>query len=1083
MNPGTSPPPAATVEDVYALIEALHETEQRLAELTGGEVDTVAARDGRTFLLQRAQERLRLSEAAKQAAILNALPAHIALLDTQGVIISVNEAWRQFARANRLRGPEYGIGVNYLEICDSAREDGSAEAHQVAEGIRSVLGGGEKSFSIEYSCRSPKEERWFLLTVTPLADERTQGAVVMHSNITERRRTQVALAQSEAGLHRAQLMAKLSHVIAGPDGSFERWSDTLPQLIGVEPAQLPRTTRAWLDILHPDDRSLFRDKAIEAGVTTLRVELEYRVRRADGQWIHIRQTMEPLKAEGDAAAGPRWFNTLQDVTLERQIEESLRASELRFRQMAENIHDVFFLQNLECSQIYYVSPAYEQIWGRTCESLYANPASWADSIHPDDLNIAFTKLRESRNTGFDYEYRIVRPDGGVRWIHVRGFPILDDAGNPYRTAGVASDITQRKQASDELRESERRFSAMFGNVELVSLMLDREARITYCNDYLLQLTGWRREEVIGRDWFELFIPHGRDNLKEVFSALLADLPSASHHENEILTRSGGLRLIQWNNTVLRSAAGEVIGTASIGEDVTHRKEAEAALRESEERFRATFEQAAAGMGYTTLEGRYVRVNQRFCDIVGYTRDELLARTFQDITHPDDLERDLLAQRQLLAGELQTLAREKRYLHKDGSVVWIDLTVSMLREPSGEPKYLIAVVQDITARKQLEQELFHAQRMEGVGQLAGGIAHDFNNLLTVISGRSHLALEKLQPADPLRRDLDLIQKTAKRAAALTRQLLAFSRKQVLQPRVVDPNDMVDNSTNLLKRLIGENIELVFVPAPAIGRVRVDPGQLEQVIINLAVNARDAMPGGGRLTIETSNITLDAGYAARHVGVTSGPYVMLAVSDGGVGMDAPTRARIFEPFFTTKGPGKGTGLGLATVYGIVKQSSGHIRVYSEPGVGTVFKIYLPRTDAAPEAEPSGDTTLPRGTETILLVEDEAEVRALAREVLEGLGYTLLEATNAAEAVLIAERHVGLINLLLTDVVMPRMSGRALAEAVTAVRPETTVLFMSGYTDDAIVRHGVLEAGVQLLEKPFTLQTLAVKVRAVLDRSSIR
>ena len=564
-------------EKVSALIATLHETEQRLEELTAGEVDTVADRDGRTLLLRRAQDQLRHREAAKQAAILNALPAHIALLDTQGLIISVNEAWRRFARANVLQGPGYGIGLNYLDMCSSWRND-TSEAHQVAEGIRSVLAGRAKSFSIEYPCHSPTEQRWFLLTVTPLADDHPNGAVVMYSDITERRRTQVALVESEAGLHRAQLMAKLAHVITGPDGSFERWSETLPQLVGFEPADLPRTARAWLDILHPDDRSLFRDKAIEAGVKKMRIELEYRLRRSDGEWIHVRQTMEPLKGEAEATSGPRWFNTLQDVTVERRTEESLRASELRFRQLAESISDVFFLQNLDSSQIYYVSPAYEQIWGRTCESLYANPASWADSIHPDDLDHAFTKFNEGRNSGSDYEFRIVRPDGEMRWMHVRGFPILDDAGVPYRTAGVASDITQRKRASDELRESERRFSDVLGNVEMVSLMLDREARITYCNEFLLRLTGWRHEEVIGRNWFELFIPPETNDAKDKFAALLANLPKARHHENEILTRSGERRFIHWNNSVLRSGAGDVIGTASIGEDVTERKMADEVLK-------------------------------------------------------------------------------------------------------------------------------------------------------------------------------------------------------------------------------------------------------------------------------------------------------------------------------------------------------------------------------------------------------------------------------------------------------------------------------------------------------------------------
>jgi two-component system cell cycle sensor histidine kinase/response regulator CckA len=511
-----------------------------------------------------------------------------------------------------------------------------------------------------------------------------------------------------------------------------------------------------------------------------------------------------------------------------------------------------------------------------------------------------------------------------------------------------------------------------------------------------------------------------------------------------------------------------------------RKRSETAGRESEERFRATFEQAAVGIGHTTLEGRWVRVNQRLCDILGYSREELLACTFLDITHPDELELDRKQLRQFLTGEIQTLSREKRFIHKNGSDVWVDLTVSFARDAAGKPDYFIVVIQDITAKKQLEQEFLHAQRMEGVGQLAGGIAHDFNNLLTVIGGRSQLALARLTPAHPLRHDLDLIHKTSVRASMLTRQLLAFSRKQVLQPKVLDPNEQMRGSMKLLERIIGEDIELTFVPAADVGRICVDPGQLEQVIVNLVVNARDAMPTGGRLTIETTNVVLEADYAARHVGITPGAYVMLAVTDTGIGMSPAIQARLFEPFFTTKGPGKGTGLGLATVYGIVKQSGGHIRVYSEPGAGTTFKIYLPRTDAAPELEiADSEADLPRGAESVLLVEDEAEVRELAHEMLAELGYRVLEAPAPSDALVVAERHTGIIDLLLTDVVMPQMSGRALAQRIAAMRPETKVLFMSGYTDDAVVRHGVLEPGIDFLEKPFSPRALAVKVREVLDR----
>ena len=512
-----------------------------------------------------------------------------------------------------------------------------------------------------------------------------------------------------------------------------------------------------------------------------------------------------------------------------------------------------------------------------------------------------------------------------------------------------------------------------------------------------------------------------------------------------------------------------------------RRVADDALRESEERFRATFEQAAVGIAHIGEDGAFIRVNQRLCDIYGFTREEMLGRTFKELVDPEDLDDILELRRRMFANKIPMYTAEVRCRHKNGATVWVGVTASAVRDGTGEPKYSIGAIQDITERKRLEQELLHSQRMEGVGQLAGGIAHDFNNLLTVISGRSELLLDQLDAADPIRRELDLIYKTTGRAAALTRQLLAFSRKQVFQSKVLDLNELVQGATALLKRIIGEHVELVFIPAAGLGRVRVDPSQLEQVVVNLAVNARDAMPDGGKLTIGTANTALDERYAREHVGVHPGPYVQLTVSDTGVGMDAATRARIFEPFFTTKGPGKGTGLGLSTVYGIVKQSGGHIRVYSEPGRGTTLKVYLPQTDRERETVPDPGAGMPAGTETILVVEDEAEVRALAHEILEGLGYTVVVASTATDALLIAQRQVGLIDLLLTDVVMPRMSGRALAETLGEMRPEMKVLFMSGYTDDAIIRHGVLEEGVAFLEKPFTAAALARKVRAVLDATA--
>ncbi len=426
--------------------------------------------------------------------------------------------------------------------------------------------------------------------------------------------------------------------------------------------------------------------------------------------------------------------------------------------------------------------------------------------------------------------------------------------------------------------------------------------------------------------------------------------------------------------------------------------------------------------------------------------------------------------------------EHGIVRPDGTVRIVQEQGLLDKDEAGRPRRLLGTVHDITTRRQMELQLRQAQKMEAVGRLAGGIAHDFNNILTAITGYAGLLLEDLAGDDARRADVDEIRRAAERAAALTRQLLAFSRQQVLAPRVLDLNELVTNLDKMLRRLIGEDMELVTVPAPDLGAIRADPGQLEQVLVNLVVNARDAMPEGGRLTIETANVTLDEEYARLHAPAVPGRYVLLAVSDTGMGMDPETRSHIFEPFYTTKEKGKGTGLGLATVYGIVKQSGGFVWVYSEPGQGATFKIYLPRVDepAQPLEPLATATTSLRGTETVLLVEDEVTVRAVAREMLERQGYTVLEATGAEAAMALAEAHRGPIHLLLTDVVMPGSSGRALADRLTALRPELRVLFMSGYTDEAVVRHGILERGVAYLQKPFAPEGLARRVREVIDRA---
>ncbi len=505
--------------------------------------------------------------------------------------------------------------------------------------------------------------------------------------------------------------------------------------------------------------------------------------------------------------------------------------------------------------------------------------------------------------------------------------------------------------------------------------------------------------------------------------------------------------------------------------------AELALRASEERFRALVENSWEVLLLLDEQGRITYMTPSAARQFGWRHDAMLGQPLVDFLHPEDQRHVAQRLSSAIARPGEQTMTEARILHTDGTYRSVDaVVVNRLHEPAVHG--VVFNARDITEGRRLEEQLRQAQKMEAVGRLAGGVAHDFNNLLTAILGYCNLALDDLPADDPSRPDLEEIKEAGERAATLTRQLLAFSRRQMLQPEPLDLNGLIHQSEKMVRRLIGEDIELEMALADELPEVLADPASLEQVIVSLAMNARDAMPDGGRLVIETMIAELDDLYADSHATVLPGPYVLLAVTDNGEGMDAATRTRVFEPFFTTKQQGKGSGLGLATVYGIVKQTGGYIWVYSEPGYGTVFKVYLPLAGVhqAIAVEPVR-ADQPKVTETILLVEDEESVRALTGEVLRRQGYDVLEAEHGLEALKIVQSFEAPIHLLLTDIVMPHMNGRDLAEQISTVRPGTKVLFMSGYTDHAAV-HRELSAGAPFLQKPFTPDALAKKVRGLLD-----
>jgi two-component system, cell cycle sensor histidine kinase and response regulator CckA len=777
---------------------------------------------------------------------------------------------------------------------------------------------------------------------------------------------------------------------------------------------------------------------------------------------------------------------------------------------------------------------------------------------------------------------------------------IDHGGTQFLQATVR-DVTERKAFQAALVRAKEEWERTFDAVPELIALIDLNHRIIRVNRPMAERLRLRAEEVVGCHCYEAvhglptpppFCPHSRL------------LVSGNEERGEVdEARLGGI--FDVTTTPLRDDKGQLIGSVHVARDITDRKHAEEALRESEVRYHASFDAASVGQALAGLDGRFLEVNTALASMLGYSVAELRGKPFVELTHPDDVAMSVSARTALVAGE-PVRRMEKRYVRKDGSLLWVDVSIAPVRDADGrltqfvthiidiserkaveaairlsEERFrelfahldhgvgvyeavdggrdfilrdlnasaeridkvtrsaalgrrltqlfpgivrmgllevlrdvyttgrpghqaatlyqderltawfensvyrlssgeIVAIHEDVSQRRSIEEQLRQAQKMEAVGRLAGGVAHDFNNLLSIIISYSKFALDALSEADPVRDDILEIHKAGARASTVVKELLAFSRQQVFQPEILDVNAVLRDLGGNLRRLLGDDVELVTVLAPHLSAVNADRAQLGQVVLNLAVNAKDAMPAGGTLTIATADVEIGQAHANEHPDIKPGPHVMLSITDTGAGMDAPTLARIFEPFFTTKETGRGTGLGLATAYGIVKQSGGDITARSALGRGTTFTIHLPRaTDSGAAApRPSLPVTRATGDETILLVEDEEAVRALSQRILVGAGYTVLAAANAGAALLLAERHAGRIHLLLTDVVMPQMGGKDLAERLEGVCSGMRVLYMSGYSGETIARHGVLAPGTFLIAKPFEATDLTAKVREVLD-----
>jgi two-component system, cell cycle sensor histidine kinase and response regulator CckA len=650
-----------------------------------------------------------------------------------------------------------------------------------------------------------------------------------------------------------------------------------------------------------------------------------------------------------------------------------------------------------------------------------------------------------------------------------------------RLSGIALDMDERIRSEERLRLQAAALEAAADSI----VITDPKGIVIRTNPAFTEMTGYTAEEILGKP---LGILNSGKHDKAFFRDMWAAITRGDTWRCEIINKrkDGTLYTEEQAITPVRTD-GKITHFVAIKQDITERKRNEAERRRTEEKYRAIYEDAVIGIFQTSPEGQVLGVNPALARICGYDTPEELIQGITDIGHEwyvDPGQRQELQRLLEKDGFVRTFEYQAR--RRDGSRAWLLQTTRVVRDESGKIAYYEGTVHDITERKVLEDQLRQSQKMEAVGQLAGGIAHDFNNALSVINGYSELLQQALTADHALSKQAEEIHKAGQRAASLTRQLLAFSRKQTVQPVVLDLNSVVSEMEKMLRRLIGEDITLEMELGKRLKTVRVDRSQMEQIFMNLAINARDAMPKGGKLLIETSNAELDAMYLRQHPYAKPGPYVMLSVSDTGCGMDKTTQAHIFEPFFTTKDVGKGTGLGLSTVYGIVKQSKGYVSVYSELEKGTTFKIFLPESEAADTgAGTAAKPELPAGKEAILLVEDDPALRELTRNCLLGNGYSVVEADNGKSAIEVSQKHHGTIHMLLTDVIMPQMSGPELAQALSQARPEMKVLFMSGYTDDLIAHHGMLNAGTILIEKPFDISSLLTKVRQVLggDVSAVR
>ncbi|HEY0005591.1 MAG TPA: PAS domain S-box protein [Pyrinomonadaceae bacterium] len=984
-------------------------------------------------------------------------------------------------------------------------------------------------------------ELWVLIATNPIYGPNGEfvGSLGMITNITERKQaeedlrrqldfTEAITASLGEGVYALDLKGRVTFMNPAAEAALGWKQEELlgQQIHGVIHCQYsdgttrPASECQLLRVLKTDRMTL-----VESDVFT----------RRDGSILPVSYTSSPIITGGQVVGAVLAFHDIAERKLEEEVRERLAS-------IVESSQDAILSKTLDGIITSWNAGAEKMYGYMEAEAVGRHISLIVPPGHQRELTEIMSKLRRGEQIKQLKTVR-VRKDGSLVDVSITISPIKSAGGQLVGASTSARDITESKRADELLRKSEERYREMVENARDIIYSHDLQGNYTSVNLAGEQIFGYTRDEILGMNLSQTIAPEYLEETRRMIDRKLAG-EGKTVYEVEALAKDGRRITFEVNSRLVYQD-GIAVGVQGIARDITERKRAEEMMRLADRRAVEEYERLLdrlARLALTFGTARDLQTNYRALRdfalaltpsfalvICHYDEERAVREGAYFYINGVEIENPILEQMPVRSGPASRVIKSATalifndYLEeinggKNAVCVGLDVDNEKPRSALIAPMAImgrvigtvevqshelnaytrehatamqmaanlaanaIENVRLLNMEREKEEQLRQSQKMEAVGRLAGGVAHDFNNLLTAINGYSELTMRRLQSEDPLRHNLEEIKKAGNRAATLTRQLLAFSRKQVLQPKVLNLNAVISDLEKMLSRLIGEDIDWRAVLGPDLGCVKADPGQMEQVIVNLVVNARDAMPNGGKLTIETENVNLDEAYAQYHVTVEPGYYVMLTISDNGCGMSGETRARIFEPFFTTKEEGKGTGLGLSTVYGIVKQSKGNIWVYSEIGEGTTFKIYLPRVEE--EVDNLQQSQHPQmnaqGTETLMLAEDDEMVRQIARRILEMSGYQVLEASNGPEALVLLEQYKQPIHLMLTDVIMPGMSGHDIAEQAARLRPEMIILYMSGYTKDAIVHHGVLNEGVNFIEKPFTPYGLASKVREVLDAS---